>query len=634
MEEAKVQPPRDDSHPASKDALCSSTAAGENSPIASSAARESGPRESSVAAESSPNESGPRESSVAAESSPNESGPRESSAVRKSPPCETAAVASAVRESVAPVESNAAGENPPAPSGARESSPRESSPRESSPRESSRPSPVTSQTVGIPLALPFSPGDVIADKYEFIKVIGSGGMGYVVSATHVELGHQVALKFLRPELLVHRDLVARFAKEARTAVMIKSEHVARVFDVGTLPDAGPFIAMELLEGQDLGRVVSERGSLPVETAIDYILQACEALATAHSLGIVHRDIKPENLFLSRSVPGVDVIKVLDFGISKLEMPEPQPPQRSRRPTVRSTSAVGSPTYMSPEQIRAVDGVDARADVWALGCVLYELLSGAPAFDATSLTQRAAKILERQPAPLRSLKGDLPPDLEWVIGHCLGKDPAKRFQNVGELAAALRPFAAPRSRIVADRCRYVLDPTTSFDDLDETTGPVSWNGVTTGLESSSPGIAPPAVLGAGTMARVTVAARRAVVERKRFAPIAAVAAFGLVLGVWRAMLPGGSSPAMSSQTFLTAPGRGSEPSVAEIMGAEPAETVVGDTGATRPETILLPPETVANAVPDRQPRAARPAPRRATTPARPKASPPAASSTLNEPDVGF
>jgi serine/threonine-protein kinase len=522
---------------------------------------------------------------------------------------------------------------------ARERAPRESSPREASgvARTNSRSAPVTSQTVGIPLELPFSPGDVIAEKYEIIKVIGSGGMGYVVSATHVELGHQVALKFLRPELLVHRDLVARFAKEARTAVMIKSEHVARVFDVGTLPDAGPFIAMELLEGQDLGRLVSERGALPMEAAIDYILQACEALATAHSLGIVHRDIKPENLFLSRNVPGVDVIKVLDFGISKLEMPEP--PQRSRRPTVRSTSAVGSPTYMSPEQVRAVDTVDARADVWALGCVLYELLSGAPAFDAPSLTQLAAKILESAPAPLRSIKPELPNDLEWVIGHCLGKDPNKRFQNVGELAAALRPFAAPRSRIIADRCRYVLDPSTSFDDV-EMTGPVSWNGVSTGLGTSSASIVPsaPPAPGIGSMARVTVAARRVVVERKRFAPLAGVAALGLVLGVWRAFLPGSTAPVMSSQTFLTAPGRGSEPTVAEALGTgEQAEGVTGESVAPSADMILPPVESAATAVPDRAPRAApRLAPRRAPASAlaRPKAASPAASSTAAEPDVGF
>ncbi|HMI85226.1 MAG TPA: serine/threonine-protein kinase [Polyangiaceae bacterium] len=488
------------------------------------------------------------------------------------------------------------------------------------------------QPVGAPLVVPFSTGDVIADKYEIIKVIGSGGMGYVVSATHVELGHQVALKFLRPELLVHRDLVARFAKEARTAVMIKSEHVARVFDVGTLPEAGPYIAMELLEGQDLGRVVSERGPLPVESAIDYILQACEALATAHSLGIVHRDIKPENLFLSRSVPGVDVIKVLDFGISKLDVPEA--PQGSRRPTVRSTSAVGSPTYMSPEQIRAVDGVDARADVWALGCVLYELLSGVPAFDAPSLTQLAAKILERPPAPLRSINPDLAPDLEWVVTHCLGKDPDKRFQNVGELATALLPFAAPRSRVVVDRCRYVLDPTTALDDVEDTNaGPVSWNGVSTGLGASSARLVPSVPGSSSTLARVTVVARRVVRDRKKFVPIAAVTALALVLGIGRALSSiGGAPPMHSSQTFLAAPGRGTEPSVAEIFDVpQPAEVASAESSAEAAPRVL---ETGATALAEHQTHAApRVAPRRPVAPARPKA-PVAGNSTANEPDVGF
>jgi eukaryotic-like serine/threonine-protein kinase len=500
--------------------------------------------------------------------------------------------------------------------------------------EISHATPAKAPAVGIPLAVPFSPGDVIADKYEMIKVIGAGGMGYVVSATHVELGHQVALKFLRPELLVHRDLVARFVKEARTAVMIKSEHVARVFDVGTLPDAGPFIAMELLEGQDLGRVVSQRGALPIGAAIDYILQACEALATAHALGIVHRDIKPENLFLSRSVPGVDVIKVLDFGISKLGVPEPPPPQRSRRPTVRSTGAVGSPTYMSPEQIRAVDDVDARADVWALGCVLYELLTGTPAFDAPSLTQLAAHILERQPEPLRSIKPDLPLDLEWVVSHCLGKDPARRFQNVGELAAALVPFGAPSARIVADRCRYVLDPTASFE-IDEKTGPVSWNGLTTGLEGSSILPPPPRSSTPSTMERVTVVARRVVRQKKPLAPIVAVAVLGMTAGLWRALSSDGKASVTASQTFLTAPGPAAAPSISEMFElAASSAAAPSDTAATLGvDAVPFVPEATAIAVPEPEaPSGAKAAARRAAPPpARPK---PSASSTANEPDVGF
>jgi serine/threonine protein kinase len=493
---------------------------------------------------------------------------------------------------------------------------------------------VTTPTAGVPIVMPFSPGDVIADKYEVIKIIGSGGMGYVVSATHIELGHQVALKFLRPELLVHRDLVARFAREARTAVMIKSEHVARVFDVGTLPEAGPFIAMEMLEGQDLGRVVCERGALPVEAAIDYILQACEALATAHALGIVHRDIKPENLFLSRSVPGVDVIKVLDFGISKLGVPEPAAPQGSRRPTVRSTSAVGSPTYMSPEQIRALDDVDARADVWALGCVLYELLCGAPAFDAPSLTQLAAKILERPPVPLRSLKADLPAELEAVVARCLGKDPSRRFQNVGELASALCPFAAQRSRIVAERCRYVLDPTSGFDDVDETTGPVSWNGVNVGLDlpSMPPPLPPSATT---TMQRVSLAVRRAAGDRKRVASLAAVAALSLSFGLWRAASPGSPGPTTASQTFLTAPGPGSEPFATDVLDLEgPAEgAAAAEVGSPAVEPITVAIGANGTAVAAREAHTApRVAARRPSPPARPKA--PAPSNSAGEPDVGF
>jgi eukaryotic-like serine/threonine-protein kinase len=496
--------------------------------------------------------------------------------------------------------------------------------------EGSHATPSAKPAVGIPLVMPFSPGDVIAEKYEVIKVIGSGGMGYVVSATHVELGHQVALKFLRPELLVHRDLVARFVKEARTAVMIKSEHVARVFDVGTLPEAGPFIAMELLEGQDLGRVVSDRGALPVEAAIDYILQACEALATAHSLGIVHRDIKPENLFLSRSVPGVDVIKVLDFGISKLSVPETPAPGGSPRPVVISTSAVGSPTYMSPEQIRAMDDVDARADVWALGCVLYELLTGTAAFDAPSLTQLAAKILEVQPPPLRSVNPDLPPDLEWVVGHCLGKDPAKRFQNVGELAAALCPFASPRARIVADRCRYVLDPTTAYEEVDETTGPVSWNGVSTGLEASS--LRPPRRSNPTTIERMTVVARRVVREKKPLAPVMAIAVLGMTAGLWRALSSDAGPAVTASQTILAAPGPGFDPSANEMLGLTLSDGVPNVTAAGDVDAITMLPEATSTAWAEREMEApARAAPPRRAAPARPKLP---ANSAANEPDVGF
>ena len=303
-----------------------------------------------------------------------------------------------------------------------------------------------------PLTLPFSPGDVIAEKYEVVGVLGSGGVAYVISALHLELGEMVALKFLRPESLEHEDVVARFASEARAVARIKSEHVAHVFDVGTLPDGAPFIVMEYLEGKDLADVLAERRKLPIKVAVDYVLQACEALACAHAAGIVHRDIKPENLFLTQQTGSVERVKVLDFGISKSAMAGMEAPGKRFAHTMLP---MGTPGYMSPEQIRACGTVDARTDIWALGCVLFELVTGLSAFTGPTLLQLGAAILERDPVPLRQVVADAPPELEALIAKCLEKDPARRFQDVAELAAVLYPFGPRRSRISAERCHQIL-----------------------------------------------------------------------------------------------------------------------------------------------------------------------------------
>src|SRR4051812_32263983 len=314
---------------------------------------------------------------------------------------------------------------------------------------------LSSPTSGLqPLAeqaidMPFAPGDLIAGKYEVIKLIGSGGMGYVVSAMHVELGEVVALKFLRPEALLIEELVERFSREARAAAKIRSEHVARVFDVGVLPDGVPFIVMEHLAGQDLSEVLQERGPLPIKVAIEYVMQACEALAAAHASGVVHRDIKPENLFLTKHAQGLDFIKILDFGISKVALAP------GKRGFVRTMMPLGSPVYMSPEQIRSSDQVDARTDIWSLGCVLFELLTGTVAFNEPSLMQLSAAILEHDPVPLRELLPDAPIELEDVVLRCLEKDVANRYGNIAELAIALYPFAPRRSRISAERCYHAL-----------------------------------------------------------------------------------------------------------------------------------------------------------------------------------
>lgn len=277
-------------------------------------------------------------------------------------------------------------------------------------------------------------------------------MGYVVSALHVELGEVVALKFLRPEALQIEELVERFAREARAAAKIRSEHVARVFDVGALPNGVPFIVMEHLAGKDLADVLHERGPLAIKVAVEYVMQACEALAAAHASGVVHRDIKPENLFLTRHAQGMDFVKILDFGISKVALTGRQ---AGKRAFVRTMMPLGSPVYMSPEQIRSSEHVDARADIWSLGCVLFELLTGVAAFDEPSLMQLSAAILEQDPVPLRALLPEAPLELENVVLRCLEKDPDKRYGNIAELALALYPFAPRRSRISAERCYHAL-----------------------------------------------------------------------------------------------------------------------------------------------------------------------------------
>ena len=303
------------------------------------------------------------------------------------------------------------------------------------------------------VAMPFVAGQVIAGKYEVIRLIGAGAMGFVVAAHHIDLDEKVALKFLRPEALANQELVARFAREARASVRIKSEYVARVFDVGTLPDGEPFIVMEHLDGKDLGAVLRDQGALPAKVAIEYVLQACEALASAHANGIVHRDVKPENLFLASRAQGMAIIKVLDFGISKVALTGSA--IESRFPLVRTMMPMGSPVYMSPEQIRASNEIDARTDIWSLGCLLYEMLTGHAAFDAPSLTQIAAMILEQEPAPIHERCPGISPTLAAVVARCLAKDPNARFANVAELAIALYPHGPRRGRVSVERCCFVL-----------------------------------------------------------------------------------------------------------------------------------------------------------------------------------
>jgi serine/threonine-protein kinase len=310
-----------------------------------------------------------------------------------------------------------------------------------------------------PTPAPTVPGAILAGKYRVERILGQGGMGVVVEARHIQLDDRVALKFLLPEYASHPEAKERFAREARNAVKIKSEHVARVSDVGTLDTGAPYMVMEFLEGRDLSGVLEKTGVLTVPDAIDYVVQACEAIAEAHSLGIVHRDIKPANFFLTKRADGSPLVKVLDFGISKSA-------GAGVDNLTKTTAAMGSALYMSPEQMQQTRSVDHRTDIYALGISLYELLGGKQPYYADTLPQLCAAILTGIPQPIRELRPDVSPELAAVMEKAYARDRAHRFQSVSEFVVALAPWAPSRTQPILERVArlggltYVPQPGTS------------------------------------------------------------------------------------------------------------------------------------------------------------------------------
>ncbi|XXX71674.1 serine/threonine-protein kinase [Sorangium sp. So ce134] len=295
------------------------------------------------------------------------------------------------------------------------------------------------------------PGELIAAKYRIERVVAIGGMGVVLAARNEDLDQQVAIKILRQDALTNQEAVARFLREARTAARLQGEHVARVFDVGTTESGVPFMVMEFLSGLDLQQVIETHGPLSIQDAVDYVLQALEAVAEAHAAGVVHRDIKPSNLFLAEHPDGTRHIKVLDFGISKgqgLDSPA--------EPGLTSTKQVmGSPGYMSPEQMMAPRTVDGRADVWSFGVLLYTLVTGEQPFQGETVAAVMANILH-QPVPrLRDKRSDAPATLERIVARCLERDVSARYANVGKLAQALEPLGSSFAKLSTSRIQSAI-----------------------------------------------------------------------------------------------------------------------------------------------------------------------------------
>jgi serine/threonine protein kinase len=308
---------------------------------------------------------------------------------------------------------------------------------------------------------PIAPGQIIAERYLVGEVLGGGGMGVVYAGTHVLLGTPVAIKLIHPELKDDGEAVGRFVNEARAAAGLKGEHIARVFDAGQLPTGEPYLVMEQLAGLSLDEYLQGRGPLPQAEAAAIVLQVCEGLAEAHATALVHRDIKPANLFLAERADGHYSVKIIDFGIAKQRV-------RADAPALTDPGkSLGSPWYMSPEQMLTPASVDQRADIWSIGVLLFELLTTRLPFDGESVPQVCANVLATPPPLPSQIRADVAPELDAIVHRCLEKEPQRRFASVNDLAHALRPFAAvaAASDTASLDAGAIVDPPPLFETLD-------------------------------------------------------------------------------------------------------------------------------------------------------------------------
>jgi len=450
--------------------------------------------------------------------------------------------------------------------------------------------------------VPVQPGDILLGKYRVEDIIGVGGMGCVVKAAHLYLQQPVAIKILLPQMTQSPGTVARFVREAQAMGQLRSEHIARVMDVGTMPDGVPFMVMEYLDGYDLNQILRHHGPQMPTAVVDLMLQACEGIAEAHAIGIIHRDIKPSNFFITRRPDGSNLLKILDFGISKTA--------REVSELTGTQTVIGTPTYMAPEQMRQARSTDPRSDVWAMGVVMYQMLAGRPPFEAETYAELVLKVGTDPPAPLHVA---LPNGLHTIVMRCLEKDPKNRIQSVGELSRMLAPFASDplSAQQSADRAGRIL-----------TTPRGSQPGFPLGAGPGGGGLTPPALTpkswnandgsslsgSAGQVGTQQVRSKRGwVIGGVASLCIAAGGGGFLIANATKSSGDGGGSATTSGESHVTAPdttGPATQPA------PPPPTTPPAPAKASSPAPSLPPPTPTMPA----PPRAAAPPPKAEPRPA--------------------
>jgi serine/threonine protein kinase len=277
-------------------------------------------------------------------------------------------------------------------------------------------------------------GEVVGGKYRVVRLLAKGGMGVVYEAQHMVVRRRFAIKFLRRDLASRREILMRFQREAEAAGALEHENVTAAVDFGIADDGTPYILMEYLVGESLAALLERQGRLPISRAADLLTQACTGVAAAHAAGIVHRDLKPHNLFVCRRHDGTDLLKVLDFGVAKLQVAE------EASAATRTGMVLGTAAYMSPEQARGEKTIDGKTDVYALGAILYETLSLKRPHPGDSQNAILHHIATQPAVPIESVQPDLPPALVELVGRTLASNQTKRPATVEELAERLAPFA--------------------------------------------------------------------------------------------------------------------------------------------------------------------------------------------------
>ncbi len=423
----------------------------------------------------------------------------------------------------------------------------------------------------------FTTGSVVAARYRLREQLGAGGMGEVWVAEHMELGKVVALKLMLASMGAQLEMRNRFLNEARAAASIEHPNIVDVFDLGYHGESA-FIAMEKLEGEDLEHRIVRQGPLPLEEAIRIGLELADAVGAAHERGVIHRDLKPANVFLNTRGRQRDVVKVLDFGIAKLT-------QASSDVQTKTGAVFGSPHYMAPEQLADSKAVDARTDIYALGGIMYAMLTGGPAFDSPTLPELFFRVVSSSPDPVRGKRPDVPEWLERLTLAALAKRPEQRPQSAGSFAALLESRGGELAPVPDPAA-----PTTAPFEPGVTAAPAANSAAAlTPLYSTNP----PALRSGRTRTSVALA-------------VAATVAV-LAVGVGVVVVGARAATGSAGDAVLASAGLPSaEPATGLHDADAPSSRPTPQTGPAEDAAVNPPPEAPSNSTPS-QARAPRPAP---------------------------